>query len=70
MNKKFYLIVISGGVEIDHRGPFESELIRDTEAKALWIYMNPANSDNIFKLNTDEDGRITTGVYVGEELEG
>ncbi len=68
--KKFYIIVVEGGTEVDTRGPFESELIRDTEAKSLWMYMNPLCSDNLFKLDIDGAGRVSTGAYVGSELEG
>lgn len=63
----YYLVLVWGGVDTETLGPFTIEG-RDEKAREFWSDMDPAQADNIFKLDINPEG---PGVipYLEGELE-
>ena len=61
---EFYVLVVSGGVEIEKDGPLMSGLDQLARAKELWRDCDPMNGDNLFWLDVDlSAGTVSVGSF-------
>lgn len=67
--EKLYLLLVRGAVEIDLRGPFETESNRLETAQAIYRdEVNPFNCDQVFQL-TIVGGLPQVAAYFDGDLE-
>jgi hypothetical protein len=59
---KNYLIVMSGGVEVEKVGPFDSTEDQIARAKEIWTTLDPMSGDNIFWMDL-EQGDVHVGAF-------
>ena len=67
--KKFYVLIVTGGTEIDYKGPYKTELGRDAEASHLWNDELRQEYDQVFMLDIDGRGRPKVSSYCDGDLE-
>ena len=61
MKKKYYLLVVEGGVEPSVQGPYQTEDERDRAAKE--IHREQEEDDGLFWADIDEGAVLTVGSY-------
>ena len=66
---KYYNVIIEGGTEISHDGPYDSPEERDKEAKKLWEELRRDISNNIFRAEVADNGELSLGVFIQGELD-
>ena len=50
-----YLLILTGGVELERVGPFGNDDQRDDEAKRLWNHELNQGEDNVFGMDIYSD---------------
>jgi hypothetical protein len=58
---KYYVLVVTGGIEPDLRGPFETRKARDAEAFRIHALTN--EDDGVFQLGVSGTGKLTVSSY-------
>jgi len=66
---KFYVLVLSGGVEIEKSGPFTDAGLQLAEAKRLWSELDPMKGDNVFWLDVSSTDVVFVGAFVEGQLD-
>ncbi len=66
---KHYVLVMSGGVEIEKDGPFGSAKRQLDRAKELWRSLDATKGDNVFWLDVNVRGVVHVGAFIGGQLD-
>ena len=68
---RYYYLVVTGGVECDCDGPFDSAEERDNAAREAWATLDHNGEDNIFWCDVKDNGLgMSTGPYIEGDLQG
>jgi hypothetical protein len=65
---RYYVLEVTGGVDIEKYGPYETKVMRDRKARK--VNNGVRDYDSVFWLDQKVDGSISVGCYSEQELIG